>query len=225
MNDSSDQPLNLTGRIWEMFRRRLPPPFRGARWLFYVFALAWATTFVGWSYRRPWQQPLAFEVSCVFLTTLCVALWTNHVRLVREGQVAGWRLPGIVAAWAIYDLFRVALLALIIGVVLLGYIGPDESIMNDRQNVTDLGREAKKYEHEIETKAMKQSSLAGAGHGMTIAPSKLIAEGIIGNDGVIVVHGENPPATVVLAPRLEAGKIVWTCNANTQRYERLACRD
>jgi hypothetical protein len=97
--------------------------------------------------------------------------------------------------------------------------------MNDRQNVADLGREAKSYEREIEAKAMKQSSLAGAGHGMTIAPGKLIAEGIIGDDGVIVVRGENPPATVVLAPRLEAGKIVWTCNASTPRYERLACRD
>lgn len=77
----------------------------------------------------------------------------------------------------------------------------------------------------IAERAEKAKTLQGSGLGLTIVPTKRVSGGLVSADGVIIVTSEDPPAFVVLRPRMENGVVQWTCGGLPIKSISGSCRE
>jgi type IV pilus assembly protein PilA len=101
-----------------------------------------------------------------------------------------------------------------------------------RAKVSELVLAASGAKTTIAEKAANDNTLASSGNGVSIAVSGKVSFASVSATGSIIVAGSNASVgtavTIVLSPSLNAGKVVWSCNAQGQtsiyKYVPAECR-
>lgn len=204
--------------------------FGGHRWVFWLLAFLPAVALLasntctengGWPAR-------------VLLTVMLMAcLWEAHAQALRMG-LAGKGMLWQVCKRALKTLLSVIFAGLLplvlIGISLPGYTcnAPDRAKVYEaiQVNTSELRRE-------IERRASINKTLKGAGLGLTLPPRQDAAltarsNGLVLEDGIIVLVIEEPPTTVRFTPKLvnaNSGAIEWSCRGYPAKSVPYKCRE
>lgn len=165
------------------------------------------------------EPPYYFEIILVTVT-VCIGLWLSHLRAL---PLLGWRGVMRVFTGALYD-FVLFLFLFIAVSVPVAIVTPTYQCYTNRAKAGELILATASIRMEIEGRIDQRQSLESVGAGLHIKHEGRIKGGLITNDGVIVIAGDDPPAVVILQPTLIEGKVTWKCSGFPQKYMPMSCR-
>lgn len=202
------------GRI----RRYLPPrPFAKAHWSLLVgLLLLWPLSMQSFA----GSKSFALVQIAILTAILFIALW--HADL-RRDVLQNWPRIARVAVLAIYDLFVYLVLAILILIPLT--ITSHNETFTERARVSMAMLEVAQQRTTVTDRAGEARSVVGSGKGLSVPQTKYISGGFVSPDGLILIVTENPPAVVVLRPRIEGGKVKWTCSGLPKKSVPGSCRE
>jgi hypothetical protein len=183
-----------------VFRRPLKQFNRKSIALLVVFWIVVLLSFGGCS-----PAP-AYLATAYVAVTVCVVLWANHLAMAPVNRTKD---AFILLAIALYDLFS------IFALVILAFI-PFSLLQHEcytsRAKVSELILATANYRNQISERFESLKTLSNIGTGLQVELSKRVRSGIVTPDGTIVLASEDPPAVVVVALHIEAGKLTWKCS-------------
>ena len=195
-----------------------PRPFSNAHWLLPVaLVLVWESAFWSQACKEP---PYYWEV-LLACSTVCIALWTNHLRL---APLDGWRRMGAVAIGAIYDLASLTLFILLCGLP-LAILMPEYQCYTPRAKVSELILASSSLRTEIGKRVLQNQSMSGVGLGLSVDLGGRVQWSVVTNDGQIVIASGDPPAVVAFTPSIADGKVVWKCVVVPNSVAPSMCRE
>jgi hypothetical protein len=205
------------------------PLFGGHRWVFWIVALLPAVTLLlsfDCMKNGNWPTPMLLTIM------LMACLWEAHAQALRMG------LTGKPMLWQLgkrtpKTLFSVALAGLL-PLVLIGGLLPNYSCnIAERAKVYNaIQLNIPELQREIEHRASVSKTLKGAGLGLTLPPHQEAftarSNGVVLEDGVIVLVMKEPPAAVLFTPKLvnaHSGAIEWSCRGYPAKSVPMKCRE
>lgn len=88
-----------------------------------------------------------------------------------------------------------------------------------RSRVGELVLQAGAYKSHVSEKVFNDATLGSGGVGLTVVPSGKITGGSVADTGTVTVIGSatsvGTDVTIVLAPSISGGKVIWTCSAGS----------
>jgi type IV pilus assembly protein PilA len=129
-----------------------------------------------------------------------------------------------------FTLIELMIVVAIIG-VLAAIALPAYQDYTIRARVSELVMDATGYKTRVSDKAFTDATLLNAGLGITISASGKVTGGSVTDFGTIQIIGSaatvGTAVTIVLAPSISAGRIVWACstgNSATYKFVPAECR-
>jgi type IV pilus assembly protein PilA len=129
-----------------------------------------------------------------------------------------------------FTLIELMIVVAIIG-VLAAIALPAYQDYTVRARVSELVMDASAYKTRVSDKAFNDSTLSSAGFGITVSAIGKITDGSVTDIGTIRIAGSaatlGTAITVLLAPSISAGRILWTCSttsAATYKFVPAECR-
>ncbi len=197
--------------------RSIQRPFSSAHWsLLVALVVAWCFLLFGAPCRT---SPRYWEVA-LFTLTVCIALWTSHVR---PRSTSGWRKVGGIVLRAGCDLLL--LVVLVVACCLpLAMLTPTYDCMTPKRRASVLILSASSARVQIAERVAQSHTLRGAGAGVSVAIGEGAKAATVTEDGVIVVAGDDPVAVAIFQPSLVDGKISWSCKGFPSSLMPSSCR-
>lgn len=152
--------------------------------------------------------------------TVCLVLWSNHVA---RAPVQSARGAALVVGYATYDLVFILGFLLLASFPIAIFL-PTYQCYTDRTRASEVLLMSSGMRTEIEARVAKFGTLEGVGRGMEFTPSGRARAGLVTNDGVIVVVGEDPPVVFMLSPTLTGGAVSWKCLGFPEKVAPMTCR-
>lgn len=189
-----------------LFRMR---PFANVHWsLLLIFVGLWEL----WLWIAWWGELLSYGPILVTVT-VCSALWSGYQRAL---TFTSWRRVAAFSGGAIYDFITLALWLAILAVP-IPFVGgpPIHDGRSPRTTVSQLiwSGDLAPVREEIARRILQRHSLSGTGAGR-IKSTGHIEDGLVTDNGTIVVMAKEPHAVVILQPRLDDGKVEWKCSVS-----------
>lgn len=198
-------------------------PFANLHWfLLLLLVLPWVGCILG-AVCEPVESLPCFPVLVTF--TVCSALWDRYLRAL---PVKSWRgIAGIIGG-AIYDYVVLNLCVIIIAGI---FPVAAYSCIAKNAKVSELiGFAVGDPAHEeIARRIGQRHSVSGTGAGLHLYtdPTFRINDGLVTDDGIIVIVGKEPKepdAVVILEPRLGDGGVEWKCSGLPTTFMPSSCR-
>jgi len=126
---------------------------------------------------------------------------------------------------------RIALL-IVAGLALVGFLGvavvlPQMAGAQAKEAAQALLAGAQSAQQQVAGVATKNGNLAGAGHGVKLAAQNDSKHGelkwIVAEDGAIRGWNEKNALEVALTPRVQAGKVSWSCKGYPAKAMPASC--
>ena len=160
----------------------------------------------------------ADSVVPVLLTlTLCLLGWANHARL---GTI---RCRRDVMQW-LASLCADLLILLAAVSACWALLAPKMVCLNPPGRFQVAMVFAHDLQRMIAERAQSAGSLKNAGDQLAMPRHERIAGSAVTSDGKILVVFDNPQAVLTLIPSLDAGAVVWHCDARPATYMAVLCQ-
>ena len=122
-------------------------------------------------------------------------------------------------ALATYDLIAIVVLG-----ALLTIPFPHYDCYTSRAKVLELIVASSHSRHMMSERFDKSKSLRAIGEGLTIEKSKRVKEGLVTEDGIIILASDDPPAIVLVSPMAVDGQLTWKCRGVPRKFTPISCK-
>lgn len=178
-------------------------PFANVHWsILIIFIGLWEL----WLWKAWWGRFLSYGPVLVTIT-VCSALWASYQRV---SPVKTFRSIAVLGQ-AMYDVVSLALWLAILAIP-IPFVSALYGDVSPRAAVGDLiwSDELVPVREAIAKRIIQRHSVSGTG-AERISATGRIEDGLVSNDGTIVVMTIEPRAVVILQPMLGDGKVEWKC--------------
>lgn len=222
-NIPPDTPAVFFRKLAAALLKPLPGAYRGARTVFWLQIAIWESLiFASMDNCDESGRLLSISLSLLSIT-VCITLWLNHVAAIRAGM-AGWRLGRAIVKGFLFDLIALFARCFLIAIP-VALVAPQYQCYTPRAKVSELILYASGFKQQIADRTLQRGTTAGSGAGLKVAHSGRALGGLVTDSGVIIVAGDDPPAVLIMAPRIEGGRVMWQCRVYPDKVAPASCRD
>lgn len=220
--EKTDTPITAIPRNLSV----MPKPFAGARWAYWSLIGITAATLITQPRCPPAGGGRYFE-TIIFTITVCCCLWEAHARVLLQGASSDWHLVQKTLFRAVRVLLSVIGRTVLIALPFVIFM-PTYQCYTPRAKVSELLLAASGYRTQINERAASGAPLSQIGSGLSLKLEGKVKGGFIGDNGTIVVMGDDPPAVLMFKPEIhdpKTGQLKWTCIGNPKNYMPVSCRE
>lgn len=152
---------------------------------------------------------------------VCLVVWANHVA---AAPLLSAKAVATVVARSLYDVFGLFVLYIVASIPLAIFV-PTYQCYTDRAKASEVLLAGSVLRPKIEAWVTEHGSLTGSGRGMSLAQDRRVRGGLVTNDGVIIIAGDDPPVVFILSPALVQGKVEWKCYGYPAKVAPASCRE
>ena len=192
-------------------------PLAGAHWSLPVALILIGLILL---FSQPCKRGPYYVEYVAVAMSVCLVLWSHHIV---KAPVQSVRSAAAIAGRSLYDLIALMGLLLLASFPVALFV-PTYHCFTDRTRASEVLLAGSTLRTEIEANAAKLGALEGAGRGVEFMPSERARAGLVTNDGVIVVVGEDPAVVFMLSPTLSGGAVSWKCRGFPEKLVPTMCR-